>query len=736
MSEKEIKDTYDKIQSLLINKRLKEALLVSETFVSQCQNYELTLKLENCNTSYNLMLQYMEGNATDPNRKCLYQKLITDVWSIIDQAHVLLMEKTSSNFFYITRRNAEYNSSNKFCLNDVIKNLEDFKDDLLLSKDVSEKEEDNVLKTHEDTLSQMFTRTWINTCWSPDDKGAAEDIVQLSIRSAITNSDACLLVSAVTLSLMECFDERKIYFLGNAYGKDNIMIGQRALVGLIIVFHLYRDRLNLYSKFDEMIEDLADSTYFQRDLLNVYKQILLCQDTEKIDKKIRDEIMPEVIKNMPNFTNNKLGIEESDEESNDKNPDWEDKIKKSGIGDKIKMLNDLQMEGADVNMTSFASMKHFPFFLRIENWFYPFDKRHSNYIHNLKSTKSDRKIIDFLFKSGMFCDSDQYSLISTIDSIPTQQRDLLFSQISENMDILNDSDNPSANISYTKDAATVSNLYLQDLYRFFKLNIHKNEFHDFFKDKLDLENIPLFRNTLHRESDLRSVADFMIKREHWNRVLELFEEINVKEIPEENRADFYQKYGYVLQKFNMPKEAIRQFLTADSYKPDNVWTNHHLATCYRKTKSYNNALIYYHKVEATNPEDLKVIFYIGTCLVELKKYKEALNYFFKLNYLDCKSVKAMRGIGWCSFMCKKYQQATNYYDKVISEKPLPVDFINKGHVAWVTKDIANATQNYRTAATMIKDRDKFLEVFLKDKDTLIKKGIKEDDIYLMLDMTM
>ena len=87
---------------------------------------------------------------------------------------------------------------------------------------------------------------------------------------------------------------------------------------------------------------------FREDVARIYRQMLLCQETEKIDKKMREEIIPEMLKNVSSMKNMRFGFEESDEENNDMNPDWEDAFEKSGLGDKLREMNELQLEGADV----------------------------------------------------------------------------------------------------------------------------------------------------------------------------------------------------------------------------------------------------------------------------------------------------------------------------------------------------------------------------------------------------
>ena len=139
-------------------------------------------------------------------------------------------------------------------------------------------------------------------------------------------------------------------------------------------------------------------------------------------------------------------------------------------------------------------------------------------------------------------------------------------------------------------------------------------------------------------------------------------------------------------------------------------------------------------MEEATPEASTAVFYIGSCLAELGQYEEALNYFFKLDFIESNCVKAWRGIGWCSFISLKYEQAMKYYEKIIEHKPLAIDYMNAGHVAWVMGDIQKASVFYGKAITASGNRERFLEMFHKDEEALLTQGIREEDIPLMLDL--
>ena len=72
----------------------------------------------------------------------------------------------------------------------------------------------------------------------------------------------------------------------------NVQVSQRALVGITFILHAYSPRISFYPEINLRITALMEETAFERDLLRIHIQILLSQETEKIDKKMREEIIP------------------------------------------------------------------------------------------------------------------------------------------------------------------------------------------------------------------------------------------------------------------------------------------------------------------------------------------------------------------------------------------------------------------------------------------------------------
>lgn len=731
MNEQAINEAYIRVQLLVNNKRLKEALIQLESLLWQCTDWHLRNRLEQVQTSYQYMLQYMQQGVTDPERKKLYTKLQAEILEIADQAQLMQLDSASPHYYHECRRRQKAESAEN-STPVLMHILESFNDDLAVSGLLSDNHMDEVLARHEAALKSIFVQTWTNSAWTPQQEADAKAMLDSEL---LPTNDLCLFASAVTLSLMQCFDIRKMMWLMDAYVRAHVSASQRALVGLTFMLHIYRERLDFYPEISNRIELMNETLPLAEDLTRIQQQILLAQDTEAIDKKMREEIIPEMLKNVSSMRDMRLGIEDSDDEKDDVNPDWSSIFEQSGLGDKLREMNELQMEGADVYMSTFSALKGAPFFRELQNWFFPFDKRHSSTIKGSKQESEKSSIMELILGSGFFCNSDKYSLFFIMQSFPKSQRDMVFSQLTDQqMNDFAEQSKADTLKKFSDRPTTVSNQYLQDLYRFFKLNQRRHEFRNIFKEKVRLFDIPALQGVTGDANLLLSLADFQLKKKHWPETEELYQIVESMDTDFNSDDSFYQRMGYAQQKQKKYEEAIDSYLTADLLKPDNVWTNRHLATCFRMNREFDKALTFYRKVETTAPNNTTIIFYIGSCLVELQQYEEALNEFFKLDFLENNSLKAWRGIAWCSFLIGKYEQAMKHYDKVLTNKPSLADHLNAGHVSWVLGNREKAIALYSKAAEQSESRDAFLEIFNKDKAFLTGQGVAEDDIPLILDV--
>ena len=135
----------------------------------------------------------------------------------------------------------------------------------------------------------MFDKTWATPQWS--DVEAIEATALLDSLLIVPN-DLAVMISAVTLALVRMLDVRKMNFLFNAYRHTDPQVSQRAIVGIAITLYKHAARIALYPEIRSRLSLLSEEEGFRQNLHIVQMQLLITRETEKIDKKMREEIIP------------------------------------------------------------------------------------------------------------------------------------------------------------------------------------------------------------------------------------------------------------------------------------------------------------------------------------------------------------------------------------------------------------------------------------------------------------
>lgn len=724
MNEKEIIQQHNAIVKLVLDRRLKEALKRLETQINLGSTIELRNEHNQISTSYEYMLKYMAQGMQDPDRQKLYNGLLRDTLNLNERVKVVLLTSISYKLYYASQREQMYERKTEY--EEIQNTLASFIDDYAVASLMDYEQLEPVLIKREEMNRQLFNKVWLNTRWDSED---IESIESLLNAETINATDKGLLISALTLSLMECFDEEKIKMLMNGYKNPVTEVNQRSLIGIAIIFQKYSEILSFYPEIAAQIEFLNESDSFGDDLNRVYIQLLRGQDTKEIERKMKEEIFPEMMKQASTFEKfNFDDLEAGDEEMKN----WEERLEDSDFGEKIKEMQELQMQGEDIYMSTFSHLKNYPFFKTFHHWLYPFDKYHSSVIKELGlSNEKTNPIMEIILESNIFCNSDKYSLCFMMQHIPQNQKEMMLSQLSEEQQARLEEEKKelSADMLNPK---FVANQYIHDLYRLYKLFDNRKDFEDIFDKKMNLHKVPLLKEVLYTSKHLTFLADFFLFKERYFEAIEIFQ-ILIEEM-EQSSFLLFQKYGFACQREKRYQEAIDSYLKADLISPNSLWIYRNLALCYRRIQSYSNAIDYYKKVEEIQPEHKNTLYYIGVCLTNLERYDEALNYFFKLDLMDNNNPRTWRSIGWCSFLTGKIEQAERYYSKVLSQKPLMIDFLNAGHLAWASKNLDLAIKRYRKALELSKNREAYIEKMNSDKKHLMKYGISEEDIPLMIDL--
>ena len=368
MEEKRIHEINRKVNLLLSEKRLKPAIDLMEEEMDTLSSWELRTRFQEMQTAYKYMLEYMSKGMPDPDRNRLHGELIGKAYLLNDEITYTRLAEHSLSVYCQMRR--KYKNSTEIALyhEKLRKSATDIAVMRMMPSNVSEVKE--AIQRHKEESNELFMRLWSSDSWNQQQQQEAQEMLN---DIEVENNDKAMMISAVTISLLKIFDPTKVVFLCKSATHEKSIVAQRALVGLFITLYINSHRIEYYPELSTSIEALKDIPGMTQRLLTIQIQLLRSRETQKIDRKMREEIIPAMLKN-PNLRNSKMGLDiEKDLEKEDKNPEWEAWVKNDNIQSKLDEMAQWQTEGADVYMSTFSQLKHYPFFNEMPNWFRPFE---------------------------------------------------------------------------------------------------------------------------------------------------------------------------------------------------------------------------------------------------------------------------------------------------------------------------------------------------------------------------
>ncbi len=725
--------TYKKeILEKLSKRQLKDAFELLTKLVVNTQDWHITEKLSELETNYKYMLHYQFEDTVDPQKDIIYNTILRTLYELTDDASDELLTIDSSNIFYERLRINTVRTP--LTLNEIQKQLKEVTESwalagLLEAGDIKNARERELSVKRERTGSEMFNCIFVSA--------RATEKEELEYNSFFKNQDVpvrekLLFISALTLNLFHRFDGRKLCVLMDACKSDHETVRQRAVVGLIIVLQMYDVRWQLYPECQFKLDALAEDESFRRSVLAVVKQLIRSRETEEISRKLTEEIIPEMMK-FNSLAGKKLNMQDLMGETDfaDKNPDWQKELENSGLANKLQEYSSLQMEGADVFHSTFSQLKNFPFFGELSNWFLPFDAQYSE----LQFLFSDKDGFNTLLQTAVLtsshmCNSDKYSFAFSLLQIPSSQRQMMIGRFGEEADQLKEMQKDAESLNPKISEEGISNQYIQDLYRFFKLYSYKNNFFDIFKLRLNFYDKKSIAPLISDHQSMLQIANYCFDKNFFSEALGIYQKLIVNGSSE---SDLWQKMGYCKQMLDDLKGALDAFLQAELLSPHNSWIIKRIAQVYKSLKDPQHALEYYQRAAQLNPNNLNIELNIGHCYLDLGEYDKALNYYFKIEVLDTKSSKAWRPIAWTAFLLRKFDLAQKYYQQILADKPNVHDFLNAGHVELCLNRKKAALEFYLKAAYKTTDFNQFLSLFEEDAKELIAAGIDTSFFPFLLD---
>lgn len=724
-------------KEILINltkRQLKPAIDGLKQLSSNLDSSIYTSRIEGLETNYKYMLHYQFEDVNDPEQKNVYSNLIRSIFEMTDDISENLLLNESSALFFEKLRTSQYKE--EAGMPSFTMQLKDLSGSLALTDLIEDKEKKLSQKKDlsikiERVASDMFLSVFVS---KRADDNTYFDYMDFMSNPDIREREKCLFISALMLNLFERFDAKKIKILMNHATHENPMISQRAIVGLIISMQMYDVRWEFYPECQQQLDALSENPSFRKSVLTIIKQLIRSRETEKISKKLNEEIIPEMMK-FNSLAGKKLNMDELmglTEDFSEKNPDWKKELEESGLANKLQEYSNLQMEGADVFHSTFSHLKSFPFFYEMGNWFLPFDTDYSELLDLFAKSDKDSVLYNAILNSGHMCNSDKYSFCLSLLQMPESQRNMMTQRFGAESEELKQLQKEAMALNPTINEEVISNQYIQDLYRFFKLHPSRNSFFDVFKLRINFYDKKSIAPLISDIADMRQIAIYCFDKNFLAEALKVYELIALQE---QDDSSTWQKIGYCRQMLDNLSGALDAYLQADLIKPDNSWTIRRIAQLYRSEKKPDMALQYYLKLQTLVPENISVELNIGHCYLDLGEYEKALNTYFKVELLDGgDNTKAWRPIAWTALLLGKYDLSINYYQKILKNNPSANDFMNAGHLELILKHKKNALNYYQQALKMQNNNmQEFISAFLPDEEILISAGIEKEFFNLLFD---
>lgn len=719
----------------IVNRQLGKAIALLENYLYTFVQPQTSEQLEQLKADYKLMTDYWMRGFDDPEREMLYEKLLRRLYVLTSNVYARHYIRNSG--FVMSTYNQARTSHTDWSPQSLRQNMESFVSDVALlelePEHIRKEKSHDVYEKHIQTMGHLFDYIWTSKQWSD---GVTEAFGQMLLTPTIDARDQQLMVSAITLSLLNFFDFNKFRLLLDIYcNTQDEYTRQRALIGWVLCMDEKAARL--YPEIREMIGKVTTDERCCDELAELQMQLVFCMTADQDNRIIRDEIWPELMKNN-NIRVTRNGIEEVEDDPMDDilHPEIsEQRMEK--LEKTMQRMIDMQKQGSDIYFGGFSQMKRFPFFNATANWFIPFFLQHPA-IDGIINNVRGKKFLQTLLKSGPFCDSDKYSFViayqATIEKLPAHLLDMM--------------DRGEATLvgaelesSDTQTPAFIRRSYLQNLYRFFRVFPSRSNFRNPFEEA-ECRRIYFFANKLLQqtgaEKKFGEVVSFFMKHKIYDAAKATLENYR----NEQRDELFYLLNGTLLLRThgecNAGLTASDSFACCLELNPDNerAWSG--CARSLFAEKKYEQALHYYRKLAEHRPGKQSYLLNEAVCLTNLKDYEAALKILYKLNYEDADNINVSRVLAWALVGAQRYEQAEKLYQQLLdTDDPLADDLLNAAYMKWFNGNRTEAVALFRKYAAQENTAfDATTEFMVNESALLSEHGLSEMEVRLMIDQLL
>ncbi len=673
---------FSEALKMLEREDLPSALNIMLPYVDTHPYVYYSEELKDIGANLDTMTRYMEDGVKDEMRGKLYYRMLETAKKAV--RNIRTDYRTKNIEFYkeaLRHVNPAFSVSPKA----VRMELEDYVSDMAMlqleNEQTASEKKKRITANHYAYLQSLFCHITLSAMWTDEEAALMEETM---LSPTVDSNDVQMIVSAVMIAVMNNFDINKFRTLIHVYCKStDLRVRQRALVAWLFSMADNTDA----DKQKAEINSVCSNPSMISDIIDTQKQMFLCMNAEKDDDYIQKDIFPTLMESR--IAMNRLGINGADNDSRLSDildPEAEDRAMKKAE-DSVKRLLDMQKSGADIYFGGFSKMKRFSFFYTLANWFLPFSFDHPGISQSLHGDGS-RKMVEGLFSSMPFCDSDKYSFTLAISgllsSLPKELAEMAKNGMPGNSD----------SASLNSDPIYVRLTCLQDLYRFFRLYQWHNQIYNPFAEGNSLFVASRLFEDTELKLQLPSLVNFLVPRNQLKAVEKL-----MPALEKDNSVKALMLTGaYNLDKKGDFEKARKCFRKVLQKEPENEKALKALAKTEFRSGNFGEACRLYGQLCKNGETPKRLAMEYAVALAKKELFDEAAKVLYELDfkYPDTPDVK--RVLSWVLMGQRNLPQADKEYSRILADGKAagPMDYLNAAYCKWFQGDIRSAASLFAT----------------------------------------
>ena len=207
--------------SILIHRNVGESLQLLRKRMTDLSITDYIQDVEEIENDYRIMCNSLSHNMRDPQGEIVYNQLLRRTYRLYANVRLAFIVKKRLPFIHCTNVAKRFDISGET----VAKSLENYVQDTAMASlslgDTPNTSVARVNAMHQRYMDELFSSLLVASQWSDDKK---QFYSELLISPMVDQDDTLLIVSALTMALLNVFDVNKWLTLGNYSGRFAVLI--------------------------------------------------------------------------------------------------------------------------------------------------------------------------------------------------------------------------------------------------------------------------------------------------------------------------------------------------------------------------------------------------------------------------------------------------------------------------------------------------------------------------------